>query len=96
MSASSAPGTPAPAAGTASPMDVTNLVAMANRIGDFFVAMPDPVQARSDIADHLRRFWEPRMRRAILEHVEAGGDGLAPIVAEAIREYRDKLKPKTA
>jgi formate dehydrogenase subunit delta len=75
--------------------EIDNLVAMANRIGDFFVAMPDPDQARKDIADHLRRFWEPRMRRTMLGHIDAGGLGLRPIVAQAIRENYEYLKPKT-
>ncbi|HUN90891.1 MAG TPA: formate dehydrogenase subunit delta [Burkholderiaceae bacterium] len=75
-------------------MDVDNLVVMANRIGEFFDAMPDAAQARADIADHLRRFWEPRMRRAILQHVDAGAAGLRDSVAEAIRGHRDALMPK--
>ena len=46
-------------------MDVDNLVRMANRIGEFFAAMPDREEAKDGIAQHLRRFWEPRMRRIL-------------------------------
>lgn len=73
-------------------MDVDNLVQMANRIGDFFEAMPDPAEARDGIADHLMRFWERRMREAIVAHVDAeGGRGLKPIVVEAIARRRAQL-----
>ena len=73
-------------------MDVDGLVRMANRIGDFFAAMPDAQEARAGIAGHLQRFWAPRMRREIVEHVEQrGGAGLSPIVHEAIAANRDRL-----
>jgi formate dehydrogenase subunit delta len=66
-------------------MDTQNLVNMANRIGDFFGAWPDRDQARNEIANHLRRFWEPRMRAQIRAHVrERGGEGLSGIVIEAV------------
>ena len=39
-----------------------NLIRMANRIGDFFEAMPDHAEALEGIATHLKKFWEPRMR----------------------------------
>jgi len=75
-------------------VNVDNLVGMANRIGEFFVAYPDAFEARHEIADHLKRFWEPRMRRAILAHVNTReGAGLHPLVLAAIREHRDLLTP---
>ena len=68
-------------------MDIQNLVKMANRIGDFFGAWPDRQQARDEIMSHLQRFWEPRMRAQIIAHVEqSGGEGLDPIVIEAVRQ----------
>ena len=67
---------------------VNNLVTMANQIGAFFETMPDRHQASEDIADHLKRFWEPRMRRSLLQYVdEQGGSGLKEIVLEALREH---------
>ncbi|XQU69915.1 hypothetical protein OJJOAM_002646 [Cupriavidus sp. H18C1] len=48
-------------------MNLDNLVKMANQIGTFFAAMPDRDEALADIATHLRRFWAPPMRRALLE-----------------------------
>lgn len=66
-------------------MDPQNLVRMANRIGDFFEAMPDHAEAVQGIATHIKKFWEPRMRNEMFAHIEAGGEGLKPIVLEAIR-----------
>jgi formate dehydrogenase subunit delta len=48
-----------------------NLVHMANRIGEFFAAMPDAEEASREIAEHLHKFWEPRMRRELLAHLTA-------------------------
>ena len=33
-------------------------------------------RAAAEIAAHMRAFWEPRMTRALLAHVDAGGEGL--------------------
>jgi len=74
-------------------MDIDNLVRMANRIGDFFAALPDAAEAQAGIAGHLQRFWEPRMRRQIVEHVERGGEGLHEIVRVAIAAHREQLVP---
>lgn len=74
-------------------MHIENLIDMANRIGRFFEAEPDREQAIKDIANHLKRFWEPRMRRAIIAHCESGGDGLIEIVVTTIKSNRDFLQP---
>jgi formate dehydrogenase subunit delta len=62
------------------------LVKMANDIGAYFRAEPDHRAAVTGIATHIRRFWEPRMRRRIHAHAAAGGDGLDALVREAIAE----------
>jgi formate dehydrogenase subunit delta len=59
------------------------LVYMANQIGAFFRAQ-DVDAAPAKIAEHLRKFWDPRMRRAIVAHLDAGGDGLEPAVRQAV------------
>ena len=41
---------------------------MANDIGTFFEAEPDKAEAARSVANHLRRFWDPRMRRQIVAH----------------------------
>jgi formate dehydrogenase subunit delta len=62
-----------------------HLVGMANQIGTFFAGQGGHEAAVGGIADHLHRFWEPRMRAAIRAHVQAGGEGLQPLVVEAVR-----------
>jgi formate dehydrogenase subunit delta len=61
------------------------LVMMANQIGSFFISQ-GPDKAAAEIASHLKKFWEPRMRAAIIAHLRAGGEGLRPEVRLAIEE----------
>jgi formate dehydrogenase subunit delta len=76
-------------------MDLENLVHMANRIGEFFAAMPDREEAREGIANHIRRYWEPRMRKQLLDHLERdAASGLQDLVAEAVRSRRVLLEPR--
>ena len=75
-------------------MDLDNLIVMANKIGQFFVALPDRDEALAGIAEHVKKFWEPRMRTQILAAVgtEAGAD-LSEIVAAALVKHRAMLQP---
>ncbi len=59
------------------------LVVMANQIGRFFAAQGES-GAVDGIADHLRKFWEPRMRVAALALLREGGEGLDPLPRRAI------------
>jgi formate dehydrogenase subunit delta len=59
------------------------LVYMANQIGTFF-ASQSPDKASAGIAEHIAKFWDPRMRATIIAHLNAGGAGLDPAVREAI------------
>ncbi len=78
-------------------MHLDNLVRMANRIGDFFAAQPDREEAIAGIAEHLKKFWEPRMRRQILEALDAGqADELSEIVRAALVAHRAMLQPAAA
>jgi formate dehydrogenase subunit delta len=75
-------------------MDLDNLIHMANRIGAFFVAQPDRDEALAGIADHLKKFWEPRMRAQILAAVGTDdGAGLSEIVNAALIAHRAMLEP---
>lgn len=56
---------------------VDRLVAMANDIANFFHSEPDRAAGIEGVANHLRRFWEPRMRQKIIAHLrDHDGDGL--------------------
>jgi formate dehydrogenase subunit delta len=64
-------------------MSLDKLVYMANQIGKFFTSQGRE-QAAAGTADHIRKFWDPRMRAAIFAHLEAGGAGLDPVVRAAL------------
>jgi formate dehydrogenase subunit delta len=65
-------------------MDIERLVAMANDIAAFFDAEPDKKLAVEGVRFHMSRFWEKRMRQAIVAHAEAGGAGLSPTAKSAV------------
>ena len=64
-------------------MQPHRLAYMANQIGKFFVT-EDKATAVANIADHLMKFWDPRMRIEIIAHLADGGEGLDPEVREAV------------
>jgi formate dehydrogenase subunit delta len=49
---------------------------------------PGPRQSRAGIAEHIRKFWDPRMRKAIFAHLDAGGIGLDPNVRDALETLK--------
>jgi formate dehydrogenase subunit delta len=75
---------------TASSTDT--LVRMANQIADFFKIQPEQ-EAVAGTADHIKKFWDPRMRKMMAEHLAHGGDGLNPIALKAAQQV---CKPAAA
>ena len=74
-------------------MHIDQLIRMANQIGSFFEAMPDRAQAVEDTAQHFKKFWEPRMRRELLVHVDSvGNTELNDMVAQALARHRSVLE----
>ena len=69
-------------------MNIERLVHMANDIGNFFKAEPDHALAVEGVANHLKRFWDPRMRKEILAYAEGGGADLMDLVREAVLKLR--------
>ncbi len=65
-------------------MSPEKLAHMANQIGLFFQTQKGDTAAAS-IADHLQKFWDPRMRRAIVAQLCDGGNRLDPLVREAVK-----------
>lgn len=70
-------------------MSAEPLVRMANDIAAYFAADPDGEAAAAGTADHMRRFWDPRMRRKLAAYAQAGGVGLSPVAAAALRLLAD-------
>ena len=64
-------------------MQPDKLVHMANQIARAF-AVEGEAKAVAATANHLKLFWDPRMRREILVHLDAGGDGLDPVTRSAL------------
>ncbi|MGJ4944932.1 formate dehydrogenase subunit delta [Bradyrhizobium sp. HKCCYLS1011] len=69
------------------------LIYMANQIGKFFHAQGRDKTA-AGVAEHIKKFWDPRMRKSIFAHHDAGGAGLDPDVFEAIATLKQAAKEK--
>jgi formate dehydrogenase subunit delta len=79
-------------------MDIHHLVTMTNQIADFFkTSNPGRAEAVAATAQHLRNFWEPRMRREIIAHLARdGGEGLNEIARDAVRALEGETSTKAA
>jgi formate dehydrogenase subunit delta len=67
-------------------MHIEQLVTMANDIANFFRSASDAGAGSHNVADHLRRYWAPPMRKQIIAHLNAGGAGLSDLAREAVEE----------
>jgi formate dehydrogenase subunit delta len=66
-------------------MNMDLLIKMANEIGDFFSGASEPQNAPRDVATHIRRYWEPRMRAQMLKYYEERqGAGLTDLAKSAV------------
>jgi len=69
---------------------IQRLVHMANQVASFFGSYPE-AEAIESTANHLKSFWDPRMRRQIEAHLaEKAGAGLSHIALEAVRRIAAK------
>ena len=66
---------------------VDQLVYMANQIARE-LASQRPDDAVAATRDHLRQFWDPRMRREIVAYLDCGGDGLSDAASDAVALLR--------
>ncbi len=72
-------------------MKPEKLVMMANQIGAFFASQKSDAAVHG-IVDHIKKFWDPRMRAALLAHLDAGGEGLQPQVRRAVEQLSEEQK----
>lgn len=70
------------------------LIRMANQIAAFFRSRPHE-EGVAGVAEHINKFWEPRMRRQFFEIIDNGGEGLDPLVMEAARSIRRPAPERT-
>jgi formate dehydrogenase subunit delta len=73
-------------------MSPDRLIYMANQIGKFFQSQGHD-RAVPGIAEHIKKFWDPRMRKAIFAHLDAGGSGLDPNVRDALETLKQAKGP---
>lgn len=72
-------------------MKPEKLIYMANQIATFFESKKDP-EATEGVAAHISDFWEPRMRDQLTAIIDAGGDGLKPLVLKAAPMIRKPIE----
>ncbi len=65
--------------------ETDHLVAMANDIAANFSFQPN---ADEQIADHINRFWAPRMRRLLLEYAARDDAGLSAVLMAALEKLK--------
>lgn len=63
------------------------LIHMANQIAKFMESKPHD-EGLEGLSSHINDFWEPRMRRHLFEVLDAGGQGLRPLVVQAAERIR--------
>jgi formate dehydrogenase subunit delta len=68
-------------------MEEAHMVHMANQIALFFASYPRE-EALAGVTDHFKKFWEPRMRKQIIEYVTHGGTGLHELALEAVKHLQ--------
>jgi formate dehydrogenase subunit delta len=68
-------------------MNIDLLIKMTNEIGEFFAGadVKDPQAAARDVANHIKRYWDPRMRAQMLKYYEERqGAGLGDLGKSAV------------
>jgi len=66
-------------------MNAEHLVTMANDIGAFFISEAGEQDAPKEIASHITRFWDPRMRAEIIAYAKTAGEHLTPCARAAVQ-----------
>lgn len=66
--------------------ETQHLVSMVNDISANLGSYSD---CSERVAEHITRFWTPRMRRLLLEFVDNGGGGLSEESGQALLHLRD-------
>jgi formate dehydrogenase subunit delta len=68
-------------------MSAEKITRMANDIAKFMESKPH-AEGVALLAAHINDFWEPRMRRQLFAVLDAGGEGLRPLVMDAVGAIR--------
>ena len=65
--------------------ETARLVSMAN---DIAINLSFHADADERIADHINRFWAPRMRSLLLDYAAGGGQELSELMLPALKKLR--------
>jgi formate dehydrogenase subunit delta len=60
---------------------------LANEISIQFAHLA-PEDGAARVAKHMHDFWDPRMLRALLAYIDAGGEDLDPLAITAAEQLR--------
>ncbi len=71
------------------------LVRMANQIADFFHSKPRE-EGIAGVAEHINKFWEPRMRRQLFEMLDGGTEDFNELVVAASARIKRPKAPEQA
>ncbi|SJM28756.1 formate dehydrogenase subunit delta [Mesorhizobium delmotii] len=69
------------------------LVRMANQIAAFFHSKPRE-EGIAGVAEHINKFWEPRMRRQLFEMLDGGCEGFNDLVVAASARIKRPAAPE--
>jgi len=73
-------------------MNPAKLVRMANDIAANFACGLDHAREVAGVADHIGRFWSPRMPNAVAQHMQSEGTGLSALAEQALKELIEERK----
>ena len=74
-------------------MNIDHLIKMANEISSFREGEPGGDKAANEVATHLKRYWEPRMRAQMIRYFEERqGAGLSDIARQAVASLASQAK----
>lgn len=74
-------------------MAAERILSMASQIGDFFAPYP-PERRTEGVRNHLRTYWDPRMRQELYALIDSGVSGLPQHVIEAAMLLREDKHSK--
>ena len=78
-------------------MNIDLLIKMTNEIGAFFAGTAEAPEAARAVANHLKRYWEPRMRAQMITYFEQrDGAGLTELAKTAVALMVADSKPQAS
>ncbi len=77
-------------------MNIKYLIAMVNDISHYFTSEADHASGVAAVAHHLRKSWDPAMRRQITAYLDSAGEGLEPLAREAVQKLAEMEPPRVS